>query len=153
MGNGEVLPGFVTLRVIMLHDALDGVQHRARPMKFARQGAETRGRAFDRDARGIVRVQIQAKPQPAIESQGDGARLVHDGGKRLQARGEQVQGLLAGAGAGADGQRVSRVRLGRLDVLGEIGDAAFQAPDGLRQLAQAAPGLELLIRMVSCAGG
>ena len=44
--------------------------------------------------------------------------------------------------------RVRRVRLGRLNVLGEIGDAAFQARDGLRQLAQAAPGLELLIRMV-----
>ena len=39
-----------------------------------------------------------------------------------------------------------RVRLGGLYVLGEISDAIFQAPDGLRQ--QAAPSLILLIIMV-----
>ena len=67
----------------------------------------------------------------------------------MQACGEQVRGFLAGVGAGADGQRVGHVHLGRLYVLGEVGDAVFQARDGLWQLAQAAPGFELLIGLLS----
>jgi hypothetical protein len=43
----------------------------------------------------------------------------------LQPRAQQVQGILAGAGAGADGQRLSCVRVCRFYVLAEIGNAAF----------------------------
>ena len=63
-------------------------------------------------------------------------------------RAKQVERILPGACPGADGERVGGMCVRRGDVAPEVGQAALQPGEGLRQLAEAAAGQVLLVGMV-----
>ena len=95
-----------------------------------------------------MRIHHRTERQAAIRAQTEAVGLHNSRGQGLQARAKQVERVLPGACPGADGERVGGMRFRRGDVAPEVGQAALQPAEGLRQFAEGAPGQILLVGMM-----